>query len=70
MPAHAIGVDQFHHARLPDRLLVHLIRAKKERIPIDVPAQGRMRNFQIREDLIVEFVFAEQQFVNPRQECP
>ena len=60
MPAHAIGIDQFHHPRLPDRLLVHLIRTEKERIPIDIPTQGRMRNLQIRKNLIVEFIFAEQ----------
>src|SRR5712692_204760 len=49
--AHSISVDQFHHARLPRGLLVHLIGARKEWSAIDVPAQRRMRNAEIGEDI-------------------
>src|SRR6266571_2839003 len=51
MPAHAIRIDEFHHPRLTDGLLVHLIRAEKQRIAIDVPTQRRVRDLQVRKDL-------------------
>jgi hypothetical protein len=43
------------------------IDTEEERVPIYIPAQRRMRNSQIGEDLIVEFVLAQQQFVHARE---
>ena len=67
--AHSVSIDQFHHPRLPDRLLVHLIRAQEQRISIDVPAQRRMRNSQVRKNLVVKLIFPKQQFVHPGEKC-
>src|SRR5712692_2518997 len=63
----SIGIYQFHHARLSRRLLVHLIGARKEGRAIDVPAQGRMRNTQIGEDVVVKTFLPDQQLVHARQ---
>src|SRR5258708_36050576 len=67
--ADSISIYQFHHARLPRRLLVHLIGARKERRAIDVPAQRRMGNAEIGEDVVIKALFADQQLVHPRQKC-
>ena len=66
--ANPISIYQLHHPRLTNRLLVHLIGAHEEGIAIDVPAQGRVRNAKIGEDLFVEFMFAQQQFMHAREE--
>src|SRR5713226_7291742 len=65
--AHSISIYQFHHARLSRRLLVHLIGARKEGRAIDVPAQRRMGNAEIGEDVVVKALFTDQQFMHPRQ---
>src|ERR1700745_2444145 len=67
---HTIGINQLHHARLSHGLLVQLVFTEKERITIDIPAQWRIGNIQIAEDLIVEVMFAHQQFMNTRQKRP
>src|SRR3989442_7603122 len=59
-----ISIYQLHHPRLPNRLFVHLIGAHEEWIAVDVPAQGRVRDAQIREDLFVEFMLAQEQFMD------
>jgi hypothetical protein len=51
--------------RLAHRLLVHLVGAEKQRIAIDIPTQRRVRNLQISEDVFVESILAEQQFMQP-----
>src|SRR5438876_4362721 len=67
MATHAISIDQFHHARLTDGLLMHLIGAHEEWIAIDVPAQRRVRNAEIGKNLFVEFVLAQEQFMDTRE---
>src|SRR2546423_5081435 len=37
VPAHAISINQFHHARLSQRVLMHLFLAGEQRIAIDIP---------------------------------
>ena len=68
VPAHAIGINQFHHARLSQRVLMHLLFAGEQRIAIDIPTQRRVRNSQIEENIFVELVFAEQQLMYAREE--
>src|SRR5436190_8769180 len=63
MAAHAVSIDQFHHARLTRRLLVHLVGAEKQRIAIDVPAEWRMRNSEIEKDVFVKPILPHQQFM-------
>ena len=43
---------------------MNLIGAQKERIPIDTPAQGSVRNSEIGKNRVVKLVFSQQQFVN------
>src|SRR5713226_8642055 len=68
MATHAIGIDQFHHVRLSNRLLMHLIGAEKEGIAIEIPAQRRVGNAEVGKNLVIESVFAEQQFMHASQE--
>src|SRR2546429_5811201 len=68
--SNTISIYQLHHPRLTNGLLVHLIGAHEEGIAIDVPAQGRVRNAKIGEDLFVEFMLAQQQFMRAREERP
>src|SRR5438128_7716188 len=65
---HAIGIDQFHHARLFDSLLLRLIGSQEERIAIKVPAQRRMRNSEVCKNVVVKLMLANDQLVNLRQE--
>src|ERR1051326_2209209 len=67
MTAHAIRIDQFHHARLSQRVLVHLLVTREQRIAIDVPTKRRMRNSKIKKNVLVEFVFSKKQLVHARE---
>src|ERR1043166_290819 len=58
MAPDAISVDQFHDPGLANRLFMRLIGTEKQRIPIDVPTQGSMRNSEVGKDQIVELVLA------------
>ena len=69
MSADSIGVDQFHHARLAQRVFLSLIGAGKQRVAIDVPTQRRMRDSEIDENVVIEPVLAEEQFVHARQKA-
>src|SRR5205085_8389297 len=60
MAAHAICVDEFHHARLSQRMLVRLVGTDKQRVPIDVPSKRRMRYSQIKKYFLVKPILAEQ----------
>ena len=46
---------------------MHLIGARKERSAIDIPAQRRMRDAEIGEDVVVKALFADQQFMHACQ---
>src|SRR6266516_1024507 len=67
---HAIGIDQFHHARLFDSLLVRLIGSQEERIAIEVPAQGRVGDSEIGKNVVVKLMLANDQLVNLSQKSP
>src|SRR5260221_14428802 len=64
MTAHAISIDQFHHPRLTNRLLVHLVGAQEEGVPIYVPPERGMRNTEAGKNLVIEFMLAQEQFMN------
>ncbi len=64
---HAIRIDQLDDPSFFQRLLVYLIAGKKERIAVDVPAQGRVRNAEIQEDVFIKVVLADQELVYARE---
>src|ERR1041384_6317219 len=68
VPAHAISINQFHHARLSQRVLVHLLLAGEQRIAIHTPTQRRVRDAEVEKNIFVELVFAKQQLMDPREE--
>src|ERR1700752_4193853 len=63
----AIGVNQFDYSRLFNTLLENLIALREERIAIDVPTKRHMRNAEVRKNVVVKVVFADNEFVHPRQ---
>src|SRR2546423_4830578 len=66
--AHAISINQFHHARLSQRVLMHLLLAGEQRIAIDIPTQRRVRYAEIEKDVVVESFLAKQQLMYTREE--
>src|SRR5690606_29914704 len=60
--AHAVGVDELLHAR---RLVDALGEVDRD---IRVPADGRVRNAQRREDVLVEAVLTDEQLMHDLQE--
>ena len=68
MAAHAVSVDELHHAGLTKRVLMHLLFAGNDWVAVNIPTQRRVRNLQIGKDVFVEPVLPKQQLVQARQE--
>src|SRR5438067_1052666 len=65
--AHAIGVNEFEHARFFDHLLAFVVAAEERRVVVARPAHGRVRDAEVAEDVDIKIVLAEQQRVYVRE---